>query len=218
MPHFFITGTDTNVGKTFFTCWLLRAWRAQGHHAAALKPISTGDRRDAELLRAASGNILSLGEINPTHFHEPAAPLLAARAENRQIDFAILNSNIRTFRSIYTHLAVEGVGGWRVPLAPDYDVCAWARDLALPVVVVARNALGTINHTLLTVDSIRDAGLTCAGIILNAGPNEENASPDFDLSRRNHLDLLHDLTLLPVFNFDRRAQAAGQIPVWLGAE
>jgi dethiobiotin synthetase len=218
MPHLFITGTDTNVGKTFFTSWLVRAWRAQGHQAAALKPISTGDRRDAELLREASGNVLSLGEINPVHFRAPAAPLIAARAEKREIDFAILNSNIRTFQSIYTHLAVEGVGGWRVPLAPDYDVRSWARDLALPVVVVARNALGTINHTLLTVDSIRDAGLTCAGVILNSGPEEKVPSPDLDLSRRTHLDLLHDLTLLPVFDFDRRAQAAGEIPVWLGAE
>ena len=217
MPHLFITGTDTGVGKTLFTCWLVRAWRARGHRAVALKPISTGDRGDAELLREASGNVFSLGEINPVHFREPAAPLVAARAENRAIDFAILNSDIRTFQSQFSHLAVEGVGGWRVPLAPDYDVQAWARDLALPVVVVARNALGTINHTLLTVDSIRDAGVTCAGIILNSGP-EENPSPDFDLSRRTHFDLLRELTLLPVFNFDRRAQAAGQVPVWLGAE
>jgi dethiobiotin synthetase len=218
MPHLFITGTDTGVGKTLFTCWLVRAWRARGHHAVALKPISTGDRHDAGLLREVSGNLLSLGEINPVHFREPASPLIAARAEKREIDFAIVNSDIRTFQSVYSHLAVEGIGGWRVPLAPNYDVRAWARDLALPVVVVARNALGTVNHTLLTVDSIRDAGLTCAGIILNAGSEEEISSPDFDLSRRTHLDLLHDLTLLPVFNFDRRAQAAGEVPVWLGAE
>src|SRR5471032_953145 len=87
MQAFFITGTDTGVGKTWFTCWLLRAWRAQGHAVAALKPISTGDRDDALLLREASGDSLSLDEINPHHFREPGAPLLAARAENRSIDF-----------------------------------------------------------------------------------------------------------------------------------
>ncbi len=80
MPHFFITGTDTGVGKTWLTCWLVRAWRAQGLKAAALKPIASGDRNDALLLREAMGELLTLDEINPVHFREPAAPLVAARA------------------------------------------------------------------------------------------------------------------------------------------
>jgi dethiobiotin synthetase len=217
MPSFFITGTDTGVGKTWFTCWLARAWRAQGHKAAALKPISTGDRRDAELLREAAGQVLSLDEINPFHFREPVAPLVAALAENRTIDFAAENRRIAALGSRWPYLAVEGVGGWRVPLAPGYEVRDWARDLGLPVVVVARATLGTINHTLLTVDSIRDAGLTCAGIVVNAGP-EVVSSPDFDLVRRGNVELLRTLTLLPVLDFERRVQAAGEVPVWLGGE
>jgi dethiobiotin synthetase len=213
--HFFITGTDTGVGKTWFTCWLVRAWQARGHTAAALKPISTGDREDAHLLREASGDALSLDEINPVHFREPAAPFFAARAENRSIDFAELNRAIKAVRSRYSHLAVEGVGGWRVPLAPGYEVRDWARDLGFPVVVVAWGSLGTLNHTLLTVDSIRDAGLACAGVVVNAGPDK---SPDLDLARRRNVDLLRDLTGLPLFEFDRRAQASGHIPVWLGGK
>ena len=215
--HLFITGTDTGVGKTAFTCWLVRAWRSRGRSAAALKPISTGDREDALLLRAASGDVLPLDEINPVHFREPAAPLIAARAENRSIDFTALNRGIEALRARFSHLAVEGVGGWRVPLAPGYDVRDWARDLGLPVVVVARGSLGTLNHTLLTVDSIRAAGLTCAGIVVNAG-QEEGSSPDLDLARRRNVALLRDLIRLPLFEFDRRVQASGHVPVWLGGK
>lgn len=216
MPAFFITGTDTGIGKTWFTCWLLRAWRARGHDAAAVKPLSTGDRRDAELLREAGGNALALDEINPLHFREPAAPLVAAQAENRVVDFPALNRRIGALRKRFTHFAVEGVGGWRVPLAPGYGVREWARDLALPIVVVARAGLGTLNHTLLTVDSIRNAGLTCAGVVLNPGPAP--LSPDLDLARRTNPLLLRDILLLPVFELDGRAETAGKIPVWLGGE
>ena len=220
--HFFITGTDTGVGKTFFTCWLVRAWQARGHIAAALKPISTGDREDALRLRDAIDSRLTLDEINPIHFREPAAPLFAARAENRAIDFTALNHEIEAMRGRFSHLAIEGVGGWRVPLAPGYDVRDWARDLGLPVVVVARGSLGTLNHTLLTVDSIRAAGLACAGVVVNAGPEEGSApgrvSPDLDLTRRRNVDLLRDLTGLPLLEFDRRVQASGHVPVWLGGE
>ena len=216
MVRFFITGTDTGVGKTTFACWLVRAWCALGHRAAGLKPICTGDRGDAELLREASGKALSLDEINPHFFREPAAPLVAAQAENRAIDFGVEIRRLLEFSAGWTHLAVEGVGGWRVPLAPGYDVRAWARDLGWPVIVVARAGLGTLNHTLLTVDSVRDAGLICAGVILNPGAGPP--SPNFDFLRRSNLDLLRGLLLLPVLDFDRGVQAAGEVPVWLGGK
>jgi len=98
----------------------------------------------------------------------------------------------------------------------------WARDLQFPVVVVARGSLGTLNHTLLTVDSIRDAGLTCAGVVVNAGPDEgsspDRVSPDLDLTRRQNVALLRDMLRLPVLEFDRRFQAAGHVPLWLGGK
>jgi dethiobiotin synthetase len=216
MGRFFITGTDTGVGKTWVTCGLVRAWRRMGHRAVGLKPVSTGDRSDAEWLQEAADRSLSLDEINPIHFQLPAAPLVAARAENRTLDLAQDNRRIHALQSEWTHLAVEGVGGWRVPLAPGYEVRDWARDLGFPVVVVARATLGTINHTLLTVESIRDAGLTCAGVILNAGP--EPRSPDFDLVRQRNLDLLRELLLLPVLDFEGGVETTGQCPVWLGGK
>jgi dethiobiotin synthetase len=221
MPSFFVTGTDTGVGKTHVTSWLVRGWLALGHHAAALKPISTGDRNDATRLREASAAALSLDEINPAHFLQPAAPLLAARAENRVINFTALNQAIHSAAARFSHLAVEGVGGWRVPLAPDYDVRDWARDLGFPVVVVARGTLGTLNHTRLTVDSIRDAGLPCAGVIVNAGPHlpaRDRSSPDLDLAWRDNVLLLRELLRLPVLDLVHRVQTPRHVPLWLGGK
>ena len=217
MAAFFITGTDTGIGKTFFTDWLVRSWRARGHAAAALKPISAGDRGDAVLLRAASGDLLSLDETNPVFLRQPAAPLVAAQDENRTLDFAALNTFIALRRGQFTHLAVEGVGGWRVPLAPGYDVRDWARELDLPVVVVAPDRLGMLNHTLLTVDSIRDAGLVCAGLVVNAGPGSVDL-PDLDAARLQHVVLLRRILSLPILELGRGVHAPGHVPVWLGGE
>ena len=109
-----------------------------------------------------------------------------------------------------------------MPLAPDYEVRDWARDLGFPVVVVARGTLGTLNHTLLTVDSIRDAGLACAGVVVNPGPQEKaspnRVSPDLDLARRRNVALLRDLLGLPVLELDGRVQAASHVPLWLGGK
>jgi dethiobiotin synthetase len=220
MPSFFITGTDTGVGKTALTCWLIRGWLANGSAAAGLKPISTGNREDAIRIRNAMEFRLELDEINPVHFGEPAAPLVAARAENRTIDFARVDQIIRDVGGRFSHVAIEGIGGWRVPLAPDYGVREWARDLGLPVVVVARGTLGTLNHTLLTVGSIREAGLTCAGVVVYSGADESGpqALPDLDLIRRRNVALLRELLALPVFELDRGAQTSGHVPVWLGGK
>ena len=218
MPAFFITGTDTGVGKTWFTCTLLRTWLGAGHNSAALKPIASGDRDDAVQIHHAIGARLTLDEINPVHFKKPVAPLAAARAENRTIDFSALNHSIQKLRTKFSHFAVEGVGGWRVPLAPDYDVRAWARDLGMPVIVVARGTLGTLNHTQLTVDSIRAAGLTCAGVVVNAGPSTGNDSPDLDLARLENCVLLRELLALPVLELGRGVETVGRLPAWLGGE
>jgi len=157
---------------------------------------------------------LTLDTINPVHLREPAAPLVAARAENRALDFAALNAAVLRVAAQHSHVAVEGVGGWRVPLGPGYEVRHWARDLGLPVVVVARAGLGTLNHTLLTCESIRALGLPCAGVVLNPGA----AAADSTLARRTNAAVLEDFLGLPVFEIDRAAEAAGKVPVWLGGE
>ncbi len=214
--HLFVTGTDTGVGKTWFTGWLVRAWRRAGHNAVALKPLATGDREDAAALRQAMDARLSLDEINPLYFREPAAPMVSAAAEGRTIDFSQLNAHIRATCGRFSHVAVEGVGGWRVPLGPRYEVRNWARDLGLPVIVVARAGLGTLNHTLLTVESIRAAGVTCAGVVLNFGAPEWIETSE--LTRRTNPAVLQNLLGLPVFELHRAPETAGQVPVWLGGE
>lgn len=175
MKGLFITGTDTGVGKTYFTSLLTRTLRSQGIPAVALKPIASGDRSDASKLSEAMGSALSLSQINPIHFAAPLAPYAASQRENRVFPWDILRSH---WKGITTQLTgpflVEGVGGWRVPLDSTHTVREWARELNLPVLVVCRASLGTLNHTLLTVDSIRQAGLSVAGIVMNFYATTEN--------------------------------------------
>ena len=176
--HAFITGTDTGVGKTFVTALLLRGLRAKGVDAVGYKPICCGSRDDAEILRSASGNVLTLNEVNPVWLRTPAAPYVAALIENRLIDLALIREVYGILRARHQAVLVEGVGGWLVPILHDYSVADFARDLALPVIVVVANRLGALNHSALTLESVRSHGATCAGLILNecgAGADEMNS-------------------------------------------
>ncbi len=163
----FITGTDTGVGKTKFTCWLLEQARAHGRRCAGYKPLCCGDRDDAEQLRAASSPGLTIAEVNPVWLQTPAAPLTAALEEKRTLARATLTSGFVRLKERFDFVAVEGVGGWIVPITPVYFSSDLAADLALPVIVVAHNRLGCLNHIFLTVRSIEAAGLKCAGVVLN---------------------------------------------------
>jgi dethiobiotin synthetase len=163
----FVTGTDTGVGKTFVVSRIVAALRKQGVDAVGMKPICCGDRADAEALHRASESSASINDINPIWLRTPAAPYTAAMIEGRTIDLALIHESFDRLCSSHQRVIVEGVGGWRVPIARDYFVSDLARDFALPVIVMVANRLGAINHTLLTVDSIRASGLVCAGIILN---------------------------------------------------
>lgn len=171
----FITGTDTDVGKTFVSALLVRALRAAGIDAVGMKPICCGDRIDAELLHEASEGAAELGEINPVWLRTPAAPYTAAMVEERTIDLALIRESFAKLRARHEVVIVEGAGGWLVPITADFFVADLAVEFALPVVVVAANKLGALNHTLLTVDSIAARGATCAGVIFN---NTSDAAPD----------------------------------------
>jgi dethiobiotin synthetase len=170
----FVTGTDTGVGKTFVVSRIVAALRKEGVDTVGMKPICCGDRDDAEVLHRASDGVVSINEINPFWLRTPAAPYTAATIEGRMIDLALIHESFARLRSSHQRVIVEGVGGWRVPIARDYFVSDLARDFALPVVVVVANRLGAINHTLLTVESIRATGLECAGMILNHVTPKEN--------------------------------------------
>jgi dethiobiotin synthetase len=191
--NLFLTGTDTNVGKTYVAALLVRALRQAGVDAVGLKPLCCGDRGDAEALWEASERCLALNDVNPVWLRTPAAPYTAAMIENRSIDLALIRQSFAKVRAAHSSLIVEGVGGWLVPITKEYFVANLAEEFGLPVGVVVANRLGALNHTLLTVAAIRARGLVCAGVILNHA--SESAEPIATATNRAALE---DLLEVPV--------------------
>jgi len=150
----FITGTDTGVGKTVFTALLLHHLRTSGVHALAMKPFCSGGRADVHLLRAMQDSELSEDEINPFYFSEPVAPLVAARRHNKSISLAEVLRQIKRISQRCECLLIEGSGGLSVPLGENFLVSDLIQRLESEVIIVARNRLGTINHTLLTLNGL----------------------------------------------------------------
>lgn len=188
----FVTGTDTGVGKTFATELLTRALRRAGLDTIALKPLCSGDRSDAEILRSAAGEELSIDEVNPLWFQSPVAPLMAARKEDRKVSVPELADWFRKVSAGRKSVLVEGAGGWLVPVADGVLIADLCVALSLPVILVAANRLGCVNHTLLTIESIRARGLECRGIILNT----IQETPD--QATRTNRSLLEEFTDVPI--------------------
>jgi dethiobiotin synthetase len=190
---FFITGTDTGVGKTYVTRLILETLRGEGQDAVGYKPVACGDRQDATLLAAVSGG-LDLDEINPVFLKTAVAPYVAGILENRTLDPAELIAGFHHLAAKHAKVLVEGVGGWEVPLAANYRISDLAADLKLPVILVAGNKLGALNHILLTVHAIRAKGLCCAGIILNQLEDE------MDTAMITNKGVVEDLTGVPLLD------------------
>jgi len=190
--NFFITGTDTDVGKTYVTRLMIETLRAEGKDAVGFKPVSCGDRGDATILAAASGD-LPLEEINPLHFNAALAPHVAALLENKTIDPAELVSCYHSFAAKHETVLVEGAGGWEVPITEKYFISDLAKDLGLPVILIAANRLGALNHIILTLAAIKAKGLTCAGIVLNQLGDEMDTPM---ITNKGILETLTDVPLL----------------------
>lgn len=190
----FITGTDTDIGKTHVTVELIKALRQAGHDAIGMKPIECGGDDDSTALHAANQRSdVSLREVNPVSFPHPLAP--AAMEANEPISFSKLKSAADALCHRSDLLAVEGAGGWLVPIDGDRSMEDLAIALSFPVVVVSANKLGVLNHTLLTVRAIQTAGLTCAGVYLNTIPDQN------DLSSETNAEVLRaQLKGIPVFD------------------
>jgi len=175
-PGLFVTGTDTGVGKTFVAALMAREVSQTGQRVGVFKPACSGTERAADgtlvwpdLLAlqqsvAASG---SLDDVCPYRLREPLAPPVAARLEDVRLDFSVMLAAARRQRELHEFVVIEGVGGWLCPLTDRHLIADFAAALGLPVVIVARRGLGTINHTLLTIESIQRRGLRIAGIVLN---------------------------------------------------
>jgi dethiobiotin synthetase len=193
----FVTGTGTEVGKTVVAAVIAHTLAAEGKQAAVFKPAVTGldpqqqpadgpisrhigvlqARRptvepDHELLRRAAGSAQADGEIAPYRYGPPASPHLAAALAGEEIDPERLRTAARAAAEGADTLVCEGVGGLLVPLRDDYLVRDLAIDLGLPLVIAASPGLGTINHTLLTIEAARSAGLVVASVVLTPWPDE----------------------------------------------
>jgi dethiobiotin synthetase len=172
----FVTGTGTEVGKTVVAAAIARTLAADGNRVAVFKPAVTGLDEPAEtdhaLLRRASGSQQGDEEIAPYRYGPPASPHLAATMAAEEIEPARLVAAARTATAGADVLVCEGVGGLLVPLANDYLVRDLAVELALPLVIAASPGLGTINHTLLTIEAARAAALEVAAVVLTPWPEE----------------------------------------------
>ena len=168
----FVTGTDTGVGKTVVTCALLRALRARGETPLPIKPVETGcadlDQPEDGLFLSAAAGGLPLSEVCPVRYRTPAAPATAARREGSRHTFDGVVAHIRAVQSRGHRVVVEGAGGLLVPLDGTRTFADLAVALGASLVVVARDALGTLNHTGLTLEAAKSRGIPVLAVMLNA--------------------------------------------------
>lgn len=196
----FITGTDTGVGKTVVTGGLAAVLRARGVDTGVMKPIQTGAEQkgtrwispDAEILVQMSGVEDADELVCPVRLEAPLAPLIAARISGGEVDLNEVMGAFQALRRRHDRLLVEGAGGLAVPIRKGYLMSDLALEMALPVLIVARPSLGTLNHTFLTVEHARVRGLTVVGIVVNGYPTEP------DLAERTNPAALEEITGVPV--------------------
>jgi len=202
-PGLFVTGTDTGVGKTMVSVGLLRLAHRRGLRPVPFKPAETGcdpHPADARALWLAAGSPVPEPDVCLYSLRLPAAPAQAAAAEGVRIDLQRIGQHARTLAAEGGLLLVEGAGGLLVPYAPGVTCVDIAARLELPLLVVARTALGTVNHTALTLREARRASLDIAGVILNRttraeAPHEPgNADLIAELTGRRPLGALPWLT------------------------
>ena len=195
----FIAGTDTGVGKTFITGGLASFFHQRGVRVGVMKPVESGCERLADGLHPQDGIFLQkmssstddLEKIVPYRLEHPLTPSVAAELENVIIDLEAIKDIYQQGEDQYDLMLVEGVGGLLAPLYKRFTSVDLIRLLDIPLVVVARNALGTINHTLLTVEHSRQSGLTVLGVILNC------CSSDPDVSVETNHQVIRELSGVP---------------------
>lgn len=186
IPHktgLFITATDTEVGKTLIAGGICRVLANQNIKVGPMKPLASGCatidgelvNSDAQFLAMAADSNLPIRTINPIAYTIPAATALCEKYENREVDYDLIAQAYKDICSKSDFVVIEGIGGLRVPISQNHDVVDLAQWFNLPIVLVARPDLGTINHTLLSVECIRNAGLNLLGVIIS-GYDEKSDS------------------------------------------
>jgi dethiobiotin synthetase len=182
----FVTGTDTGVGKTLIAGAIAKILTDKGLKVGVFKPIATGCKRswdglissDTKFLSCCANSDLSLSTITPVGYHTPAAPIVSAACDGSAIDFDRIAAAYKDICQNSDIVIVEGIGGVRVPLTEEFDLLDLAVEFALPAVIVARPNLGTINHTLMTIDCVRAAKLKIAGVVINGYKATESTTAE----------------------------------------
>lgn len=202
--RYFVTGTDTEVGKTVASCALLQAANRAGYRTAGYKPVASGSEMTADGLRNTdalalqhnSGVALSYAEVNPYTFAEPTSPHIISEDEGRPIESHRLSAGLQALSQKAEWVLIEGAGGWFTPLSATYTFADWVQAERLSVILVVGVKLGCINHALLTAQAVKQAGLHLAGWIAN----------DVIPPGKRHVEYLETLTqMLP-------APLLGEIP------
>jgi len=204
--RYFVTGTDTEVGKTVASSALLQAANRAGYRAAGYKPVASGSEMtneglrntDALALQRNSGVALRYDEVNPYTFAEPTSPHIVSEDEGRPIDAHVLSTGLHALSQKADWVLVEGAGGWFTPLSSTYTFADWVQAERLPVILVVGVKLGCINHAVLTAQAVQQAGLTLAGWIANdvIPPGKRHAEYMATLTRMLPAPLLGEIPYL----------------------
>jgi len=206
----FITGTDTGVGKTLIAGAIAKILSQTGKTIGVFKPVATGCKKingklisgDAEFLANCANSKFPLDIINPVTFKTPAAPLACEKAENKKVDLKKIIAAYKQICQKSDFVIVEGIGGIKVPITSKLDVLGLAKLFNLPVVIVARSKLGTINHTLLTIDAVRRSGLLLAGLIING--YDEKTKDFAEKTNAAIIKKLGKVKILAIVSFDNK--------------
>ena len=203
---FFITGTDTGVGKTIIAGALILVIRSLGLRVCGMKPIETGcmkaergfkdrvlETSDGMFLKETADMDDSIDVITPIRFEKPLAPFPASEIEGIPVDIDKIKKAFKYLLKKYDMVVVEGIGGLLVPIQRDYFVLDLAKDFGLPIIIVSRPGIGTINHTLLTVNYAMKEGLNVAGIILNYSRPPENT-----LAEQTNPEVIRQISPVPI--------------------
>ena len=221
----FVTGTDTGVGKTIVAATLARLLRMKGISVGVMKPVTSGCHEesgllvsdDARLLCQAAGTKLC-DDVAPYRLREAIAPADAARLDGVRIDFSHIKSAFERLAAAYNYVIVEGAGGLMVPLCGGLLVADLAIELELPLLVVARPGLGTINHTVLTCYAARQLGLQVAGVIINGMPESPGLAEQMASHQIGSLSGTSVLGIWPERNEVDEMEMVDELAVWLDGQ
>ena len=221
----FVTGTDTGVGKTIVAATLARLLRINGVKVGVMKPVTSGCREvagklvsdDAMLLCQAAGIELS-EDVAPYCLREALAPAEAAKIDGIRVDFSTIKEAFDRLASSYDYVIVEGAGGVMVPLSGGLLIADLARQLELPLLVVARPGLGTINHTVLTCFAAQQMGLQVAGVIINGMPEQPGLAEKSAPHQIGSLCGAPVLGIWPQCDEDDEVEIVDELAAWLDGQ